>query len=72
MQKIDPAEYKKRLDRIEEIFAGIAGHADVQATYRCPYKNRHDQCTALFGCRNQRQPHQTGELLLCGSDDQLD
>ena len=72
MQKIDPAEYKKRLDRIEEIFAGIAGHADVQATYRCPYKNRHDQCTALFGCRNQRPPHQAGELLVCGSDDQLD
>ena len=72
MQKIDPAEYQKRLDRMEQIFAGITGHADVQATYRCPYKNRFDQCTALFGCRNQRQPRQTGELLVCGSDEQLD
>ena len=72
MQKIDPEEYRKRLDQLEEILSGIARHADVQATFRCPYKNRFDQCTAHIGCRNQRKPRSSGELLVCGSDDKLD
>lgn len=72
MAKIDPQAYQERLDRLSEILSGIAVHADVQATYRCPYKNRLDECTALFGCRNQRKPAQTGGRLRCGGDDQLD
>ncbi len=72
MQRIDPDEYQKRLDRLSEILGDIADHADVQATFRCPYKNRFDQCTAHFGCRNQRKPQAQEDLLHCGGDDQLD
>ena len=72
MTPIDPQEYQKSLDRLSGILAGIANHADEQATFRCPYKNRHDECTAKFGCRNQRRPRPGGELLMCGADDKLD
>ena len=72
MPKIAKEEYRKRLDKITELFASMVGHADEQATYRCPYKNRFDQCTAKFGCRNQRKPRVKGKLLMCGGDDKLD
>lgn len=71
MKKIDKAEYEKRLNKITQIFENLVVHADEQATYRCPYKNRYDHCTAKFGCRNQRKiPEGTG--LLCVGDDKLD
>ena len=72
MQHIDPAKYKESLDRLSGILEGMAGHANEQALYRCPYKNRFDQCTAKFGCRNQRRPEEKGELLNCGGDDKID
>ena len=71
MKKIDKAEYEKRLNKITQIFEGLVVHADEQATYRCPYKNRFDHCTAKFGCRNQRKIDE-GTGLLCVGDDQLD
>ena len=71
MKKIDKAEYEKRLNKITQIFEGLVVHADVQATYRCPYKNRFDHCTAKFGCRNQRKIDE-GTGLLCVGDDKLD
>ena len=71
MKKIDKDEYEKRLNKITQIFEDMVVHADEQATYRCPYKNRYDHCTAKFGCRNQRKiPEGTG--LLCVGDDKLD
>ena len=72
MPKIDKEAYQKRLDRITELFSGMVTHADEQSTYRCPYKNRFDQCTAKFGCRNQRKPAVKGDLYLCAGDDKLD
>ena len=72
MSKIDKEAYQKRLDRITDLFSGMVTHADEQATYRCPYKNRFDQCTAKFGCRNQRKPSVKGDLYLCAGDDKLD
>ncbi len=72
MKKIEKAEYQKRLDKMTEMFSAIAAHADEQSTYRCPYKNRFDECTAKFGCRNQRKPRVKDGLLVCGSDDKLD
>lgn len=72
MKKIDKAEYQKRLDKMTEMFSAIAAHADEQSTYRCPYKNRFDECTAKFGCRNQRKSRTKDGLLVCGSDDKLD
>jgi hypothetical protein len=70
MQKIDRAEYQKRLDQLSEILNGIAQHAAELSTGRCPYKDRHDHCTAKFGCRNQRRGE--GKILLCVADDKLD
>ena len=70
MQKIDRAEYQKRLDELSEILNGIARHATELSVGRCPYKDRHDRCTAQFGCRNQRKSE--GKLPLCAGDDKLD
>lgn len=66
------AEYQKRLDRLTEIFRDIAVHAQEQAQTRCPYKDKHNQCTAKFGCRNQRKNPQPGGPRLCGGDDKID
>jgi hypothetical protein len=72
MSKVDPEQYQQRLEKIAELFAGIAVHADELSTHRCPYKNRFDQCTAKFGCRNKRPARAAGELPVCASDDKLD
>ena len=72
MEKIDPAEYQKRLDQLSEILIGIAQHADVTSLMRCPYKNRLSQCTAEFGCRNKRKNPEPGQRPLCVSDDKID
>ena len=71
MKKTNKAEYEKRLSKITQIFEELVVHADEQATYRCPYKNRFDHCTAKFGCRNQRKIDE-GTGLLCVGDDKLD
>lgn len=72
MGLIEKEDLQKRLDQITELFAGLVTHADVQSTQRCPYKNRFDQCTAQFGCRNKRKPRAQGELPICSADDALD
>ena len=72
MKKIEREAYQKRLDRISQIFAGMATHADQQSQMRCPYKDRFDECTAKFGCRFQRKPREGRERFFCASDDQLD
>ncbi len=72
MTKVDKEAYKNSLDKLTEVLTGVARHADEQSTYRCPYKNRHDECTAKIGCRNQRKPKTEGGLLMCGGDDKLD
>ncbi len=53
MTGIPPEEVQKRFDRLTEIFGEIVNHADAQASWRCPYRDRHDLCTAKFHCRNQ-------------------
>ena len=70
--RVDDAAWERRRERLSTILSAMADHAMVQATFRCPYKNRHDECTAKFGCRNQRRPRPGGSLLTCGSDDKLD
>ena len=71
MHKIDRAEYQKRLDELGEILLGIAAHADEVSKRRCPYKNKRNECTAQFGCRNKRKPIQLGGLPICAGDDKL-
>ncbi len=65
MQKIDPADYQKRLDRITELFSGFVVHAQKQSMSRCPYRNRLDECTAKFECRNQTSPTEKSALPVC-------
>lgn len=72
MQKINKEDYQKRLDRITNLFSEMVTHADEQAQQRCPYKNRFDECTAKFGCRNQRRARPERDLLMCGGDEKLD
>ena len=72
MASIDPKEYQKRLDKLTSMLGDIVRHADIQAQSRCPYKNRHDECTAQFGCRNQRKTEEREGALLCVGDDKLD
>ena len=55
-QPIAADAWEQRRERLTTILAAMADHAMQQATFRCPYKNRHDRCTAQFGCRNQRFP----------------
>ncbi len=73
--------WQQRLDRLSAVLAPIADHANEQATWRCPYKDRHDRCTAVFGCRNQRRPAAGDRRFepgadtprfLCVGDDKLD
>ena len=71
-EPIDAAAWERRRERLGTILSAMADHAMVQATFRCPYKNRRDECTAQFGCRNQRRARPGGELLTCAGDDKLD
>ena len=72
MGGIDPEEYRRRLDRLTEIFGGMVEHADAQARSRCPYRDRRDQCTALFRCRNQVDGGRTEGPWRCGHDGAFD
>ena len=71
-QEIGPAAYQQRLDRISEILGSMMTTVEDLTTKRCPYKNKHDRCTAGFGCRNQRKPTVKGELMICAGDDKID
>ncbi len=73
MSETRQQEFQKRLDRLSEIFADIVVQADEQSLTRCPYKNALDECTAQFGCRNQRRKIVDREKrLACVGDDRLD
>ena len=72
MPKIDKAAYQQRLDRITELLSGIVAHAADTARERCPYRDRRDECTASFRCRNQRPPAAAGGRERCGHDGTFD
>ena len=67
----DRRAFQERLDRISAIFTDIVAHAEVSSRTRCPYRNRHDLCTALFRCRNQLSASDGGRLA-CGHDGTFD
>ena len=69
---IEESEIEQRRQRLTDIFAQIADHADQQSLTRCPYRDAKDQCTAKIHCRNQRKPAATGDLMLCAHDGTLD
>jgi hypothetical protein len=72
IEQIDPQEFQSRLDQLTQILAEIVINADKLSKCRCPYKNRLDQCTAKFGCRNQRKSLEPGQPRICAGDDKLD
>jgi hypothetical protein len=74
LAKIDKQAYQERLDRITELFAGMVQKADALSRERCPYRDRHDRCTALFSCRNQVRAEAEGEkqAASCGHDGRFD
>ena len=69
---IDQERYQRSMARLGAIFRDINNTANVVSTYRCPYKNASDRCTAKFGCRNQDRGVPAGELFICIGDDKLD
>ena len=69
---IDRERYQRSIARLGAIFRDINDTANVVSTYRCPYKNASDRCTAKFGCRNQDRDVPAGELFICIGDDKLD
>jgi hypothetical protein len=75
--KIDKRDYQKRLDRITALFSDMVVQADAQSRQRCPYRDRHDRCTAAFRCRNRTPPERHDgsagdELAGCGHDGGFD
>jgi len=65
--------YKKSLEKLAAIMEPMNDVAMLQSTFRCPYRNKDDRCTAKFGCRNQRNP-KVNDLFGCNQkdDDKLD
>ena len=39
--------------RMSDILSQMVSRAEQMAGTRCVYRNRADECTAAFGCRNQ-------------------
>ncbi len=71
-EKVDKERYQASIARLEEIFQGISDTANEVSTWRCPYKNAQDRCTAGFRCRNQSKTDIKDELSLCTGSDDLD
>ena len=69
--RVDKERYKRSMARLHEIFQGMSDTASSVSTWRCPYKNAKDRCTASFGCRNQ-QFDAANELAKCTGSDDLD
>ena len=70
---VDRERYQKSMAWLHEILKDISETATKVSTWRCPYKNAQDQCTAGFGCRNQLRISENGRtLLICTGSDDLD
>jgi hypothetical protein len=65
------SEYEQALDQLFKVLSDLVAHAEKQATRRCPYKNRLNECVAKFGCRNQRKTSESDAFPACEGDDKL-
>ena len=70
--EVDKERYQASMAWLQEIFQGISDTASEVSTWRCPYKNAQDRCTAQFGCRNQSKSDVQNGLALCTGSDNLD
>ncbi len=71
-RSVDKSRYRASVARLAGIFEGINETAIEVSTWRCPYKNVRERCTASFGCRNQDRNVPDGELFICTGSDNLD
>ena len=71
-QQFDIERYRASIARLHQIFKGMSETTTLVSTWRCPYKNVQDRCTAGFGCRNQDRAVPSGELFICTGRDNLD
>ena len=71
-QKVDKERYQASIARLETIFRDVSQAVTKVSTWRCPYKNVQDRCTAKFGCRNQDRDVPQDELFICTGSDSLD
>ena len=71
-RKVDKERYQRSLERLNEIFQGISDTVNEVSTWRCPYKDAQDRCTAQFRCRNQDRSVPAGNLYICTGSDDLD
>ena len=71
-QPVDKSRYQASVARLAGIFKGINDTATEVSTWRCPYKNVQNRCTANFGCRNQDHNVPEGERFICTASDKLD
>ena len=69
---VDRERYRRSVSRLGAILRDINDTANFVTSYRCPYKNAQDRCTAKFGCRNQDRGVPAGERFICMGDDKLD
>lgn len=69
---IDKERYHASMARLQEILQTISETANQVSTWRCPYKNAQDMCTAGFGCRNQSHRPGGDALPVCLGSDDLD
>ena len=69
---VDKERVRASMARLQEILKGIGETTNQVSTWRCPYKNTQDLCTANFGCRNQSCPPNSDELPVCLGSDHLD
>ena len=69
---VDKEQYRASMARLGDIFRDISASAGQVSTWRCPYKDVRDRCTAGFGCRNQLRTGVPGERPICTGSDNLD
>ena len=71
-QKIDKERYQASVAHLDAIFRDVSQTVTEVSTWRCPYKNVQDRCTANFACRNQSFVDGREEMALCTGSDNLD
>ncbi len=72
MTKLDKKAVQERIERITAIFSDMVHHADKISQERCPYRDRHDHCTAKFRCRNQAADASEPSVIACLHDGKFD
>lgn len=72
MEDSEEKRVLERRQRMTEILADIAGHAQSTARERCPYMSKPGMCTAQFKCRNQRPTEDEAGAFKCGHDGTFD